>query len=43
MDHPKNEGDEHREGEMRNHPVLGRWSDLSSAWLSMVLISFEVP
>lgn len=42
MDHEKDEGDELRE-ELRNHPVLGRWNDLSSAWLSMVLISFEVP
>ena len=39
MDHPKKE--EHREGEMRNSLVLGRWSDLSSVWFCMVLISFE--
>ena len=41
MDHPKKE--EHREGEMRNSLVLGRWSDLSSGWFCMVLISFEDP
>ena len=35
MDHPKKEGDEHREGEMRNSLVLGRWTALSSAWFCM--------